>query len=108
MHKTKRRGLYSWVRRIPWRRATHLVFLSEESRGQRSLADYSPQGHKESDTTEGTEHRLCSEVGFVVGREQGDTTAGGGQDQRLQDAPMRTRLEDVQEAWRAPTSNHCC
>ena len=28
------------------------VFLSGESHGQRSLAGYSPWGHKESDTTE--------------------------------------------------------
>ena len=28
------------------------VFLPGESHGQRSLAGYSPQGHKESDTTE--------------------------------------------------------
>ena len=28
------------------------VFLSGESHGQRSLAGYSPRGHKESDTTE--------------------------------------------------------
>ena len=30
------------------------VFLPGESRGQRSLAGYSPWGHKESDTTEQT------------------------------------------------------
>ena len=29
-----------------------LVFLPGESQGQRSLAGYSPQGHKELDTTE--------------------------------------------------------
>ena len=34
--------------------ATHSVFLPRESHGQRSLADYSPWGHKESDTTEVT------------------------------------------------------
>ena len=28
------------------------VFLPGESHGQRSLVGYSPQGHKESDTTE--------------------------------------------------------
>ena len=28
------------------------VFVPEESHGQRSLAGYSPQGHKEPDTTE--------------------------------------------------------
>ena len=34
--------------------ATHSVFLPGESHGQRSLAGYSSQGHKESDTTEVT------------------------------------------------------
>ena len=31
-----------------------LVFLPEESHGQRSLVGYSPWGHRELDTTEGT------------------------------------------------------
>ena len=39
---------------IPWWKAwlPTPVFLPGESHGQRSLADYSPWGHKESDTTE--------------------------------------------------------
>ena len=43
-----------WVRMIPWRREWQPtpVFLPGESHGQRSLAGYSPQGHKELDTTE--------------------------------------------------------
>ena len=43
-----------WVRKIPWRRAWQSipVFLPGESQGQRSLVDYSPQGHKELDMTE--------------------------------------------------------
>ena len=32
------------------------MFLPGESRGQRSLAGYSSQGHKESDTTEASWH----------------------------------------------------
>ena len=32
------------------------VFLPGESHGQRSLAGYSPWGHKESNTAEATEH----------------------------------------------------
>ena len=32
------------------------VFLPGEFHGQRSLVGYSPWGHKESDTTETTEH----------------------------------------------------
>ena len=43
------------VGKMPWRRAWQPtpVFLPGEAHGQRSLAGYSPQGHKESDTTEG-------------------------------------------------------
>ena len=39
---------------IPWRRKWQPtpVFLPGKSHGQRSLVDYSPWGHKESDTTE--------------------------------------------------------
>ena len=39
---------------IPWRRAWQptAVFLPGESHAQRSLAGYSPWGHRESDTTE--------------------------------------------------------
>jgi len=49
-----RHGFDPWVRMIPWRRAWQPtpVFLCGESCGQRSLEGYSPQGHKESDTTE--------------------------------------------------------
>ena len=38
--------------RFPWRREWQPtpVFLPGEFHGQRSLADYSPWGHKESDT----------------------------------------------------------
>ena len=40
--------------RFPWRREwlPTLVFLPREFHEQRSLAGYSPWGHKESDTTE--------------------------------------------------------
>ena len=42
----------------PWRRAWQPtpVFLPGESHGQRSLEGYNPQGLKESDTTEATQH----------------------------------------------------
>ena len=54
--RPKRCRFHPWVGKIPWRRAwqTTPVFLPEESCGQRSLAGYSPEGHKESDTTEVT------------------------------------------------------
>ena len=43
-----------WVGKTPWRREWHPtpVFLPREFHGQRSLAGYSPQGCKESDTAE--------------------------------------------------------
>ena len=52
----RRCGFSSGVRKIPWRREwlPILAFLPGESHGQRSLAGYSPWGHKESDTTEAT------------------------------------------------------
>ena len=42
------------VRKILWRRKWQptSVFLARKSDGQRSLVDYSPWGHKESDMTE--------------------------------------------------------
>ena len=49
-----RREFNPYVRKIPWRREwlPTPVFLPGDSHGQRSLADYSPWGRKESDTTE--------------------------------------------------------
>ena len=50
--------MHPWIRKIPWRRAWQptSVFLPGESHGQRSLAGYSPWGHKELDMTEVTEY----------------------------------------------------
>ena len=52
--RCKRPRFDPWVGKIPWRRNWQLtpVFLPGKSHGQRSLASYSPRGHKESDTTE--------------------------------------------------------
>ena len=54
-------GLIPGSGQIPWRRKRQPtpVFLPGKSHAQRSLADYSPWGHKESDTTErlSTKHR---------------------------------------------------
>ena len=46
--------LNPWVRRIPWKRTWQStpVFLPEKVHGPKNLVDYSPWGHKESDTTE--------------------------------------------------------
>ena len=45
----KKQGFDPWVRKIPWRRIQQPtpVFLPGKSHGQRSLAGYSPWGHKE-------------------------------------------------------------
>ena len=50
----KRCRFEPWVSKVPWRRKWQPtpVFLPGESHGQRSLAGYSPRGHKESDMTE--------------------------------------------------------
>ena len=56
----RRCGLDLCVRMIPWRRKWQStpVFLPGESHGQRSLAGYSPWGHKELDTVEWLTHTL--------------------------------------------------
>ena len=53
MQKCKSRRFDPWIRKIPWRRAWQPtpVFWPGEVQGQRSLAGYSPRGHKELDTT---------------------------------------------------------
>ena len=46
-------GLIPGLRRSPGEGNDNpLLFLPGKFHGQRTLADYSPQGHKESDTTE--------------------------------------------------------
>ena len=49
-------GSIPWVGKIPRRRAWEPTpgFLAGKFHGQRSLEGYSPEGHKESDTTEVT------------------------------------------------------
>ena len=51
-------GFDPGIRTIPWRREQQPtpVFLPGESHGQRSLVGYGPEGRKESDRTEVTEH----------------------------------------------------
>ena len=54
MQEPQKTQVQSPVGKIPWRRAWQhpLVFLLENSPGERRMADYSPMGHKESDTAE--------------------------------------------------------
>ena len=56
--RPKRRGFDPWLGKIPWWRTRQPspVFFPGESHGQRSLAGYSPWGHKELNTTEVTSH----------------------------------------------------
>ena len=50
----RKSGFNPWVGKIPWKREWQPtpIFLLGEFHGQRSLAGYSPWGHKELDTTE--------------------------------------------------------
>ena len=50
-----------WVRKIPWRRKWQPtpVFLPGKFYGQRSLAGYSPWGHRKSDMTEWLGPHMC-------------------------------------------------
>ena len=52
--RCKRCRFNLWVRKIPWRKKWQPTpaFLPGKFYGQRSLAGYSPWGHKESDITE--------------------------------------------------------
>ena len=56
--RCKRQEFSLWVRKIPCRRKwlPTPVLLPGESQGQRSLADYSSQGHQELDATEAIWH----------------------------------------------------
>ena len=54
--RCRRCGFDPWFGKIPWRRTWQPtpVCLPAESLRQRNLVNCSPQGHKESDTTEAT------------------------------------------------------
>ena len=68
MQKMQETQVWSLVRKITWRRARQPtpVFLPAESDRQRSLVGYSPQGHKELDTTEATEQILSPVIVVAV------------------------------------------
>ena len=57
-------GFDPWIRKIPWRKKQQStpVFLPGEFHGQRSLAGYSPWGHKELDTTKWLTHTQLGPV----------------------------------------------
>ena len=67
----RRHRFDSWVRKFPWRRKwkSTPVFLSRESHGQRSLAGYSPGGHKRVSHNLATKQQLVHSVYQVPVRE---------------------------------------
>ena len=86
--RLKRRGFDPWAGTIPWRRKWYptLVFLPEESHGQRSLGVYSLWVHKEStqlkqlskqaegfSTTNCTEHKTHKQTKSGLARHQPKT-----------------------------------
>ena len=58
----RKHGFCPWVRKILWSRKwqPNPVFLPGKFHGQRSMADYSPWGCKESDTTKHATHATHS------------------------------------------------
>ena len=68
---------FGWKDPLKEGMATTPVFLPGKSHGQRSLAGYSPWGHKESDTTEWLSLSLLTES------RQGKTPQGGGSAGRM-------------------------
>ena len=63
-----RLGSDLWVGKTPWRRAWQPtpVFLPGEAHGQRSLAGYSPWGHKQSGMAEVTRHSTSHSSSLAV------------------------------------------
>ena len=85
MQEKRRHGFDPWVGKIPWRRAWQptAVFLPGESHRQRSLAGYSPWGHKELDMTEHAQHQSERTSERECLRERG-----------WQEAACRDRIQD--------------
>ena len=59
----RRHGFDPWVRMIPWRREWHSSILPWKIPWTENLAGYTPQGHKESDTTEYIDTWTCGVLG---------------------------------------------
>ena len=59
---SRRPRFYSWVRKIPWRKAWQPspVFLPGESHGQRNQAGYSPWGHRVEHNNDQAQHTYQS------------------------------------------------
>ena len=78
--RRKRLGFDPWVRKIPWRREwlPTPVLSPGKSHEQRSLAGYSPWGHKESETTEAAQHTDTQQGPGFLKRAQTHLTWVGG------------------------------
>ena len=101
----RRSGFNPWVGKIPWRRKWQPtpVFLPGESHGQRSLAGYSPWGHKRvrhNFVTKQQEKQPQPRVGFIVRRASRPKSRLGN---TLQDA-----VEIVQEMMTACMETGWC
>ena len=94
--RSKRRRFNPWVRKIPWRRKWQPtpVFLPGKSHGQRSLADYSPWGRKELDTTERL-HFFFTSSGVCGG------------DQMARALNPERRVFSLLRGLRFPVRSHC-
>ena len=70
-------GFYPWIRNIPWRRKWQPtpILLLGKSHGQRSLAGYSPRGHKrvKHDLATKQQKQLVQSFGEPGGREREDS-----------------------------------
>ena len=95
--------------KIPWRRAWQPtpVFSPGESHGLRSLVGYSPQGHKESDGTEATQHLATNQQ--VRQEERSHSTPGLPMHPQLPEfTPTQLQLMSTESVM---PSNHlilCC
>ena len=71
----RRHGFDPWVGKIHWRRKWQStpILLPEKVRGYRSLAGYSPQDYKESDTTKVTQQH-ANVIKLTKGQRQFDGT----------------------------------
>ena len=66
--RCKRHGFNCWIGKIPWsrKRQPTTVLLPGKFHGQRSLASYSPWGHKELDVINHTHTHTHSQTKFPL------------------------------------------
>ena len=96
--KHKRHGFDPWFGKIPWRREWQPtpVFLTGESHGQRSMANYSPQGRKESDMIEATQHAYLQDKDSRISTQKRLVTPQGSWELTFQNILQLTRGSESQ------------